>query len=101
MALMYSATRYKQKYFSIRDHHLAENLILVFVCKKGQREDKSKFVTKSVGKTVTIIFVQNVSQIAGKTFATECFFTDFLNHKTVNKTTCSTPSANSRQLWVH
>ena len=36
-----------------------------------------------------------------KTFATECFFTDYLNHKTVNKTTCRTPSANTRQVWAY
>ena len=27
------------------------------ICKKGQKEDKSKFVTKSVGIIVTIIFM--------------------------------------------
>ena len=30
---------------------------LVLVCKKEQKEDKSKFVTKSVGMIVTIIFM--------------------------------------------
>ena len=44
----------KQKYFLLPDHQLAENLILV--CKKGLKEDKSEFVTKSVGIIVTIIF---------------------------------------------
>ena len=29
------------------------------------------------------------------------FFTDHLNHKVVNKTTCRTPSANPFQLWAH
>ena len=29
----------KQKYFSLRDHQLDGNLILVLVCKKGQKED--------------------------------------------------------------
>ena len=33
-------------------------------------------------------------QIASKTFATQWFFTDPLNHKTVNKTICRAPSAN-------
>ena len=48
MALKQSATRNKQKkqkYFSLLDH------------KKGQKEDKSKFVTTSVGIIVTIIFI--------------------------------------------
>ena len=39
--------------------------------------------------------------IFSKTLATQLFFTDHLNHKTVNKTTWRTPSANPRQLWVH
>ena len=33
-----------------------------------------------------------------KTFATQRFFTDHLNHKAANKTTCRTPSANLCQL---
>ena len=44
---------------------------------------------------------KNISEIAIKTFATECFFTDHLNHKTVNKTTCRKSSVNPRQLWAH
>ena len=31
----------------------------------------------------------------------QCFFSDHLNHKTVNKTTCRMPSENPRQLWAH
>ena len=44
---------------------------------------------------------KNISQIASKTFATQWFLTDHLNHKIVNKTTHRTPSANPRQLWRH
>ena len=29
------------------------------------------------------------------------FFTDHLKHKTVNKATCRTPSADPRQLYAH
>ena len=29
------------------------------------------------------------------------FFTDYLNHETVNITTCRPPSANPLQLWAH
>ena len=54
---------------------------------KGHKLDKSKFVTKSVGIIDTIIFmyVSFSNQIASKTFATQCFFTDYLNHKIVKK----------------
>ena len=41
-----------------------------------------------------------MSQIASKTFATQCFFTDHFNHKTVNKTTYRTLSANPCKLWA-
>ena len=70
---------------------------------KGHKLDKNKFVTKSVGIVDAIIFmyVSFLNQIASKTFATQCFFTDYLNHEIVNKTTCRTPSANPRQLWPH
>ena len=37
---------------------------------------------------------KNISQIARKTFARQCFFTDHLNHNIVNKTDCRAPSAN-------
>ena len=36
-----------------------------------------------------------------KSLATQCFFTDHLKHKTVNKTTCRTPSVNPRKLCAH
>ena len=39
--------------------------------------------------------------MAGKTFARQCFFTGHLNQKTVDKTTCRTPSGNPHQLWAH
>ena len=47
----------KQKYISLPDHQLAGNWILFLVCKKEQKVDKSKFVTKSVRIIVTIIFM--------------------------------------------
>ena len=70
---------------------------------KGRKLDKSKVVIKSVGIIDTIIFmyVSFSNQIASKTFATQCFFTDYLNHEIVNKTTCRTLSANPHQLWAH
>ena len=39
--------------------------------------------------------------MASKIFATQCFFTDHLNQKTKNKTTCRTPSANLRKRSWH
>ena len=51
---------------------------------------------------VTITFMPKISlKFFSKTFAIQFFFTDNLNQKTVNKTTCRTPSENTRQLWVH
>ena len=29
------------------------------------------------------------------------FFADYLDHKTINKVTCTTPSANPNQLCAH
>ena len=42
-----------------------------------------------------------MSQIASKTFATQCYFSDHLNQKTVNKATWRTPSANPHHIWAH
>ena len=36
--------------------------------------------------------MKNITQIVGKTFVVPIFFTDQVNHKTVNKTICNTPS---------
>ena len=41
-----------------------------------------------------------MSQIPYKIFATQWFFTDHLKLKTVNKTTCRTPSASPPQLLL-
>ena len=83
--------------------NLLKTRFLFLVINKGQKEDKSKFVTKFVGIIVTNIRIfssKNISQVASKTSATQCFFTDHLNLKIVNKTTCRTPSKNPRQLWT-
>ena len=48
----------RQKYFSLPDHQLAENQILVSgFCKKRQKDDKSEFVTNSVAIIVKIILM--------------------------------------------
>ena len=64
---------------------------------KVQIRDKSEFVAKFVGIIVAIFSCKNISQIPCKIFTTQCFCTDRLKHKTVNKTTCRTPSGNPRQ----
>ena len=66
---------------------------------RKEKKDKNRFVTKFVGIIVKLFSCKNVSQIASETFARQCFFTDHLNHKIVNKTTCRKPSANPHQLW--
>ena len=48
-----------------------------------------------------IIFMKKHFSTASKGFATFCFFTDHLNHKIMNKTTCRTTTANPSQLWTH
>ena len=50
------ALNQKQKYFSLPDHQLAENFILILIS-KWQKEDKREFVTKLVGIIVTTIFM--------------------------------------------
>ena len=52
-------------------------------------------------KVEKLFSCKNISQIASKTFAKHCFLTDHLNQKILNKTTCRTHSANSRQLGPH
>ena len=74
---------------------------MFLVSAKGQNRDKSEFVTKFAGIIVTIISYKNFSQITCKNFAKQCFFTDHLKHKTVNRTTCRMHSANLRQLRAH
>ena len=46
--------------------------------------DKNELAIKS--ERITTILI---CQIAGKTLARQCFFTDHLNYKTLNKTTCN------------
>ena len=42
-----------------------------------------------------------MEKFLAKNFTTQCFFIDHLNRKTINKTTCRTPSVNPHQLWAH
>ena len=61
---------------------------------RAKKIHKSQFITLFIGIEVTI----KVSQLGNEIFATQCFFTDHLKNKIVNKTTCRIPSTNSRQL---
>ena len=71
------------------------------VCKKGQKVEKSKYVTKSVGMIVTIISNYFHVKMLVKPFLHSFFFIDQWSHKTVKKTTCRMHSANPGQLWAH
>ena len=74
---------------------------LFLVCKKGQKKDKSEFVSKSVGMIVTNFHVKISLILLVKHLLYSFLFTDHLNLKTENKTTCITPSANPGLLSVH
>ena len=68
---------------------LLKTWFLFLVCKKGQDENKSEVATKSVICVIEKLkkfSLKNISQIAHHTFATQCFVTGHLNHKTVNRT---------------
>ena len=65
---------------------------------KGQKSYKSELVTKFVTK---LFSYKHLSQIPYKIFATQCFSTDHLKRKIVNKITFRTPSANPRQLCAN
>ena len=60
MALKYSANRYKQKaeiFLVTRQPTCSKPDSCFWFVKKGQKEDKSEFITKSVGIIVTVIFM--------------------------------------------
>ena len=65
MALKKSATHYKQKTNIPRYHttNLLKTRFWFLVCKKGQKEDKSKFATKYVELQLQFS-CKNISQIA-------------------------------------
>ena len=62
----------KKQIFSLPDHQLAENQILL-VCKKGQKEDKNKFVSNSVWISYDYFHVKKSLKLLVKTFATVFF----------------------------
>ena len=61
-------------------------------CKKGQREGKSEFATKSRNYSYNYFHVKiSLKLLVKPLLYRQCFLTDHLNHKNVNKTTCRTP----------
>ena len=74
---------------------------LFLVSTKGQKKDKSEFITKFVRIIVTIVFIMSLKFLVKPLLHRVFFFTDHLKHKTVKKTTCRMPSANLYQLCAH
>ena len=68
---------------------------------KVQKRDEIELVTKLVGISYDYFYIKISLKFPLKIFATPCFFTDHLKHKTVNKTTCRAPSANPCHLCAH
>ena len=82
--------------------NLMKTWFLKLVSKKEQKGDKSEFVTKFAGIIVTKFFMKKYfSNCYWNLCYIVLFFSGHLNHKTVNKTTCITPSVNPHQLWPH
>ena len=71
---------------------------MFLVSTKKEKREKSEFVTKFMGIIVTIIFISKSLSNSLYNLCHVVFFTDHLNHKTVNKTTGRTLLANPRQL---
>ena len=91
MPLKWSAIWYKQrkqKYFSLPEYQLGENLILTFLNYEREKKDKGGFVVKLIGTIVQLFLFENVSPIGSKIFATQRFCTDHLKRKNINKRTC-------------
>ena len=72
------AIKKKQKNFSLPDHQLAENFIFDFY-------ERTKKEWKQIYRNYSDGYIH-------------VFFIDHSRHKTVNETTCRTPSANACQL---
>ena len=84
--------------FLLSDQQLAENMILVSCFQDRKKRDESEFATSLQELQLQLFSCKNISQIVSKTFTTQCFFTDHLNYKILNKATCGTPSANPCQI---
>ena len=69
--------------------------------RKGRKRIKTSLLLNLWELHLKLFSNRNISQIASKISATQCFFTYHLKHKTVNNTTFWTPSANSCQVCAH
>ena len=67
--------------------------------KIGVKANLQLTLYESVTQLQLFLYI-NVSKTASKIFATRCFF-DHLKYKSLNKITCSTPSANPPKLCAH
>ena len=103
-ALKQSTTRYKQKaeiFLVTRPPTCCKPDSCFWFLRKDKKRIKTNMQLNLQELQWKLFSCKNICQIAGKIFATQCFFTDRLNHKIVNKTTCRTPSANPCQLQTH
>ena len=90
------ATSKKQNHFSLPEHRLAENLIFVFGFYERTRKRWKGYCNQTCRN-----YSYDYFHLKNKIFATQGFFDDHLKHKTLNKTTCTTPSADPSQLCEH
>ena len=92
----------KQNYFSLTDHQLAENPILVF----GFHERTKKrwiWICNKICRTYSYDhFHEKIClKVVVNSFLHSVFFTDHLKHRILNQATCRAPSANPPQVWTH
>ena len=93
-----SVTRYKQK-TEIFPVTRPPTWLKFDSCFWFQRQDKKGIKTSLQLSLYELYNYFHVKiSTARKTFTTQCFFIDLLNHKTVNKGTCRTLSGNPLQL---
>ena len=81
--------------------NLLKTLFFFLRCKEGKKKIKMNLSLNLQEFQLRLFSCKNISQIASKTFATQCFFTDYLIRKSVSKTICRTPSANPCQLRTY
>ena len=71
------------------------------VSTKGKMRDKNGLATKLIRIIVAIIFVQNPQSNSCETLSTQCFFSDYLKHKTVKKIILRKPSTKPHKLCAN
>ena len=76
-------------------------MLKILVSVKRQKRNASVLVTKFAAIIVTIYFHIKIPLKFLVKSLLQCFFTNHWKRKTLNKTTCRTPSSNLRQLYVN